>query len=637
MVSLSRDAEAVAAPLAARLGRPSRRLAAARELPRFLERCAPLSVLVVASPDQLDFESVTALQGAAIERQCRFGVLSGRDAAALSFAAAKQLLAAGRTSGDCLGFDAVHGRQLMDGIEGPATAAGVRQLVTRDALVLLLMAHGEGSHLLLNEAVLCGLVGRTDTFRGRPLRGGCRRGHCKRASGAGLPVLQVADLRAVLAGFLSCNSFSLAGQLYPSRASLVAAAAESYPAYVVSNAWSTSFSPSELALLADLARRGVRLGEIVAFLNEARACRQRSDSYVLFGDPLAALHPLPAAVAAFPRVAAANDRPQWLLTRAPGVGRVVEYRVAGRPVSAVFLARRRALARVPVAAGGALERIERDADLRALERRWSHLAPVAAVLEDIQHAVERQMQTGDGEASTAIAALAVLRHQIDGCLGECLAEAAHLRQTRLWRPVVTALDGQLGQALRAWDRTFAALTESHLLSGGVVGDRIYDALHWGYREASSVRAERCLRCQVRLEKITLKHLRGAVSRTVFECPLCGPLVSHRNGGPLLLLGLPAELQRGRPAKLAAVLTSPGGCDAPAEGFLVIEIRDKTKPQPVVRTAFAQPLVEGRIEMSFSIPADAGLDQHSMRAVWIGGLEVAFARRVFTLTPDRRTS
>jgi len=42
-------------------------------------------------------------------------------------------------------------------------------------------------------------------------------------------------------------------------------------------------------------------------------------------------------------------------------------------------------------------------------------------------------------------------------------------------------------------------------------------------------------------------------------------------------------------------------------------------------------------MSFSIPADAGLDQHSMRAVWIGGLEVAFARRVFTLTPDRRTS
>lgn len=627
----------VARSLAVSLGRGFDRLGRPSAFSAWLKQHDPASVLVLAEAGQLDFETVTALQGAALERGCWFGVLAGRDAAALAFAAAKQLLAHGRTTGRQVGIDAVCDRQFLDGVEAPLTAAGVSEGLGADALAVTLMAHGEGSHLLLNEAVLCGRIGTVDRFRGVPLRHGCRHGHCKRAAGAGLPAIQAAGLRAVLASFLSCNSFSLAGQLYPSETSLVLAAAEGYAAYVISNAWSIPFTAGEAPLLPALAGRGVPLGEVVAFLNETKAERDRVDSYVLFGDPLASLTTPASRLDDLPRTAVPGDQPQWLRAAAPPPCRVAEYRVDGRPAGQLFLGRRRAIARIPAGASGRLERLDHTAEVRALDRHWTRLALSVEGLQDLEQALQEEVAAASDTAmEQSLATLRKLHLELERQLAAGRRGLDEAAASRLWDPAIDRAREQIGRGVAAWDATFAALTESHLLSGGVVGDRIYEALHRGYRERSSRWGERCIRCGVRTETISLEHLRRLPARTVVECPICGPLASYREGGPLLFLGLPEELRRGRPARLDAALTPGSGTRGPQDGFLVVEIRDKTKPRPFLRTALEQPLVDGRIELAFPLPADSGFDQHSMRAVWIGGLEIAFARRVFVLTPDRRT-
>lgn len=116
---------------------------------------------------------------------------------------------------------------------GEPTVATVEDLMTpRDTLVLL--GHGDGAHLHLGFAIICGRVGEVERIAGRPVAGGCSEaGGCKKASTGTTPVVVARDLRARVLVVLSCHSLKHHGWLFPSDVSLAHSALSGYAEWVV--------------------------------------------------------------------------------------------------------------------------------------------------------------------------------------------------------------------------------------------------------------------------------------------------------------------------------------------------------------------------------------------------------------------
>lgn len=640
VVALGDGPGAVARPLAIRLKRPMSCLSDPAEFGPWLENHHPQSVLLVALAADLDFENLTALHQLAIRHECWFGILTGADLAGLSFSAAKCLLAGNRplanNPGIDLGIDAIFERQYRDGAEEGLTQEAFEILRTTDHRAVALLAHGEGAHLFLNHAVLCGLVSTTDRFRGKPFRNGCSRKSCKRAQGTGLDVLYATEIRAVLAAFLSCNSFSVTGQMYPSEASLALAAAEGYPAVILSDPWEVFFQTGDIPLLFSLLQAGVCLGEIVSFMNQTKARRDQVDSCVLLGDPLSSLAGTECR-SDFPPVLPSLGGRKLLCAPMTKDKGVFEYRAGGRPVRRVFQGQRKALAEVDGDVSGPLARIDRTKEVEGAEARLTAAGPRIGLLADYENAVlVFAAQAGGLEPALAeaLAALRGFRLRLEQSLTLEWRALAAARASGLWKPDTEVIEEDLRGASGAWDAAFSTLVQNHLLGGGTIGDRLFEVIHFGYHEISSRRGAPCGRCGVRTAEIELRHFRLPSYRHILECPLCGWLASHRTGGPVLRLGLPVR-RRGRRVAVDIVLEHPGETVVP-NGFLLLEVRDKAKPHPFLREMNSHLLVAGRGQFEFRLPANSGFDQHSIRAVWIGDLDAALAQRIFVLTPDPET-
>jgi len=84
--------------------------------------------------------------------------------------------------------------------------------------ILVIAAHGEGSHAKIGRIVVCGLAGGKETLLSGE-DGECRPGHCKR--GARSKVIYTDALQARVLVLLSCYGLSVAGEGYPSDVSLV--------------------------------------------------------------------------------------------------------------------------------------------------------------------------------------------------------------------------------------------------------------------------------------------------------------------------------------------------------------------------------------------------------------------------------
>ncbi|HST60410.1 MAG TPA: hypothetical protein VLK84_17050, partial [Longimicrobium sp.] len=582
-------------------------------------RATPRSVLIVADRARLDFPALTAIQARTEPAGTLVGVLTGVDRAALSFAAAKILLAPGPARGPATIVDAEHGRVWVDGQEGPLTADAVLSLTPGEHRSLVLLAHGEGIHLFLDAAVLCGRVGHEERFRGTPVPQGCREGHCKRADTRGLPAVLATELRTPRAAFLSCNSFSVAGEMYPSDSSLVLAACDGYPAAIVANPWATEFSRGELLLAAEVMESGLPMGEALGHLNRARAAGDRWGTFLLFGDPLA----VPAGADG-----AADAWADGRLVRAAlpgGEPGVYEVRVEDAPVRDAFIGRGTILARGPAPS---VE--DRAAELREVEGWLRRLAGRLGGAADLEYQVMRTTRPDDTAEQTLLARLRQARLRVEGALFAAGARVRQVRAACRWDPGLAAALEPVADHVAAWDALFAHLAAEHLMGGGVVGDRILGALTDSMAVAAERRGEPCGRCGVPVVEHALVSLDGHRRRMLQECPLCGPLACHPADGPSIHLGVPGPLCRGADAILPLACAGFGADGQ--DGWMLLEARDKTRSASVRREESAE-LADGIVPVPVPIAADAGHDQHSIRVVFVGGMEVLYARRVFVLTPD----
>jgi hypothetical protein len=622
VLALGPAAAPAAGDLARRLGRRTGCVPGAAEFAAWHARTSPRSVLLVADRARLGFTTLEAVQARTEPAGTLLGVLTGVDAAALSFAAAKLLLARpdrGRPRATAL--DAEHGRVWVDGREEPLTADAVHAVAASEHRSLALMAHGEGIHLFLDAAVLCGRVGREERFRGAPVPDGCREGRCKRAETRGLPAVHAAELRAERIAFLSCNSFSVAGEMYPSDSSLVLAACDGYPMSVVANPWATEFSRGEMLLATEVLDSGIPIGEAIGYLNRVAAAGDRWGTFLLFGDPLA----LPAGAAGGTADAWGGGR----LVRAAAPGGeagVYDVHAGGAPVREVFIGRESVIARGP-----GLDVDDRTAETREADAWLRRLAGRLRGAADLEYGVMRSGQADNAAEQAILARLRQTRLRVEHAASACGARMRAARAARRWDPGLPRLVEQLAEHVSTWDALFAHLAAEHLVGGGVVGDRILGAL----TDSLDVEAERrggpCERCGAAVMERTLAPLDGARRHTLRECPLCGPLAFHPADGPSIALGVPGPVCRGRDAILPLACAGFGADGE--DGWMLLEARDKTRSEASARRQESAVLADGVTPVPVPIKADAGFDQHSIRVVFVGGMEVLYARRVFVLTPD----
>ncbi|MFI2415095.1 hypothetical protein [Streptomyces sp. NPDC018947] len=276
------------------LGRPHHVLAPARVRDPGALGPEGGSVLVVARSRTLTLSVLMPLLEAAARNNTLAGVLTGRDDAAITFAAAK-LLAADRS--------APARTALLDGTTGlthvltpgrPDQRSTLTDVLAGDFAGLLVDAHGSAAHASLGTVTLCGLSGPAEHGPdGTVLAGGCTPSVCKIDPAGRTRPLAPHTLRARVLGLFVCNAITLGeSEQYPSDVSLALDAVEGYPSAVLGLLrGDLDTSGHEPRLTAASLHSGARLGQITALLDADGHRRGiRGPSAILLGDPEQRLH-----------------------------------------------------------------------------------------------------------------------------------------------------------------------------------------------------------------------------------------------------------------------------------------------------------------------------------------------------------
>lgn len=537
-----------------------------------IENATERHVLVVASANRLTVGALGLLSARCRARGALLGVLTGRDAAGLSFATAKALL---RRRAELSGvdvFDAPLHRSADNLARMPADFPAA---LTRPTLVKLLRSHGEGGHAKLPGVVVCGLLDDAE-FPTAP-DAGCRRRprRCKRAEAVDSTVLFGDELAALVVAFVCCNGFNVAGELYPSPVSMSLAFAEGWAGAVIAPVRPLTAPDDMVAVLQDGLLSGLPLGEIVARLNEMSDDLGQPDAFVLHGDPATALPAL--------RPPAPRPAPQDLVLDRR---RLAELR--DRLVLTLRHAERGA-------------RLLRSARLWLGERASGLLDPIDRRLTRVEQLVVNAIKWAEINPSGA-------------SLDRLLRTASLVRL-----------------AVVRWDQEVATL----LLSARDAVDA-FDLGHYDQVLAEVRAGTACRRCATPTEVHVYGHGEPAEHHRLAElCRVCGPVSEGRADGPRIVVrDSPRTGTPGAEFVLRAELVVPETPRPVDVAQLHVRFFDKANDVCVYEDTRAVRAERQTVELRFPLPAGLGADLHSVRLAAVCGFDVAYARARFAGLPGR---
>jgi hypothetical protein len=527
-------------------------------------------VLVVAPADRLTVGAVGTLSAACRARGALLGVLSGRDAAALSFATAKALL---RPRGDLSGVDVFDAPLHRSADNLPRMPDGFLTRLTRPSLVKLLRSHGEGGHAKLPGVVVCGLLDEVE-FPAAP-DAGCRREprRCKRAEAVESAVLFGDELAAHVVAFVCCNGFNVAGELYPSPVSMSLAFAQGWAGAVIAPVRPLVAPDDMVAVLHDGLTAGLPFGEIVRELNEMGDEMGQPESFVLHGDPAAALPATRPPTPARDARDVAGDRRQLASLR-------------DRLVLTLRHAERGA-------------RLLRSARLWLGDRANGLLDPVDERLARVGQLTVNALKWAETNPSA-------------GSRDRLLRTASLVRL-----------------AVGRWDRDVARL----LLSARDAVDA-FDLGHYDQVLAEVRPGPACRRCATPTEIHVYGRGEPAEHHRLAElCRVCGPVSEGRAEGPRIVVReSPRTGTAGAEFALRAELLVPDVPRPIDTARLHVRFFDKANDVCVYEDARAVPAETLPVELRFRLPDGLGADLHSIRLALVCGFDVAYARARFAGLP-----
>lgn len=493
-------------------------------------------------------------------------------------------------SGDRLIFDAI-GHNHGDG----RAVRDVREELSRPTELLILLAHGDGMHMNLRTAVLCGLQAAHEMGPAGPIPGGCQGlgGACKKAREIPV-VIRSRDLNCEVLCLLSCTSLSLASQLFSSDLSIALAAWRSGAARNVIGTARQSVPRMEEALrLQALLMDGVTLGAALLAINRSRDLAA-DGPLLLLGDPT------------------------WRSSAS-----TLEEGEPPAPDARPVTKRRR----TPDAATERLRRQLLDS---------ARIENAASIL------VRRAMPPGH-DLRRALEELRSARLNLEDALWIAQAHAyvGSVRPSRL--------DSFIMSKLVAWQQAAAHALSSGLMSesqpGSAVGDMFLPALDYflnaGDRRDAGTECPHCGgRVFVSVRRQDMEASSGSLPERLYvECNGCGPL-AHIAADMVPATHEPLStglrlVSGNAPGSVARFeLISPYD-DCVAEPVAFLQVRDKTRHDPLPAVSLRLALNRIRHSIEFPIPASAGSDIFSARLVVLRDAGFDYFRCLFSVLPPVR--
>lgn len=583
------------------------------------------SCVVVTESARLTFDLVEDIaQCVADQPGTRIGYLAAPDEETLDLVVRKSLATLDQQRAPRGGRGYVDEFRFENGrISGTAAERrlGSLDVLRGDYRTLLVGGHGDGLHIRLGDATICGLVGDAERSGGRLVRGGCRRtgSACKKSRASAVPVVLASDLRAELLALLSCKSFVTSEQIYPSNLSLLLAAGAGFAGSVVGVTRQLVFDRPSVLVLDALLQSGRRVGDVVSMLNEQQLRRGATACFALLGDPDARFA-VPGGAA--PALAYAGTA-VWSLG-APDAVR------ASRPDIYLLHERRRthvfakgldepprdASAEIDTARTAMTDIRRRLADGAALERvatsyatRYNLLVEAGALLGQV--AAEREKV--EAETWTALSAI------VDTAYRKTLHPSLDIDHVRT--------------AVRAWSDAMAELVASWFVHEEVGNHYLADHFATSMTAfrvlgPAYVAAQPCPGCGARLVAHDYDgSIMGLSPRTALTCAACGPVSTH--GALRVALSLDGEVRPGGTVRFRVSLKHPpvvhGG---PVAVALHVKARSRANPPATVRATWPPGAEQGTIELA--LPHDAVSDLWSATCGVTCDGEVSYARRLFAV-------
>jgi hypothetical protein len=562
-------------------------------------RAGPALVVVGAAP-RMRVAALARISAAARASGRPFGVLTGRDPAGLAFSVAKALLAPRPSLGGLDGFDAPSHRPADDPTRPPRVL--VKELI-RPALVKLLRTHGEGGHAKLPGAVVCGVLDDAE-FPAAPGLGCAREPRrCKRAAAAGRLVVFADEIAAPVVGFVCCNGFNVAGELYPSAVSVALGLIDGWAGAVIAPIRPLIAPDTVVETLRDGLAHGEQLGALTARLNRICADLGQPDAFILNGDPHLAVSGATEGAAEFAE--SGNGA-------APGADRIT---VAGP--SAVGRDARDAIPDDGLAASEVwlvrlLRQLERCRRLRRALDSW--LAGRGSEAEDADLLARRL----DAMERSAVNALKWVQSRPTGHSRDALLRSVALIRLSL---------GQIDRAL------------VRLLLDARASVDPFDLGHYDLRLLKAVEGPACLRCGSPTEVQTFGGAGTGGDRHVARsCLVCGPLAASRVGAPRLTIRQQSiRVRAGEQVELRVRLQIPEQArQITSAAQLYIRVFDKANDLCLYERVEAVPARTADLDVTFTVPQECGMDLHSARLAVACGLDFAYARGRFAVLPALET-
>ncbi len=629
VIAVGAGAVPSASVLAERTGRPLLCVAAAVAVREELAARAIDEAVVVALAHDLGPQLVAQLNGV---RSLDWRLLLSYDEAGLSFVIAKQIFA--RRRGPlrlerAIVLDAI-ARELYD-VSGDGTCSPARELTPAEAHhvvdgrwdLLVLRAHGEGTHVNLDSIVLCGLVGTEEVdLGGRPVAGCAAQPggwRCKRTHGVGVVARHLVNLRARTLALYSCNGLQTSGVGYPSNVSVVAALMDGYAVSVLCNDRPGALSPAALYAGAAQALADSTLRSLVREENDRNERLDGDRPWVLVGDGDA---PSPAAEDTNSRLMRFDLPP----SSSPSPLRVWGVEPAAT-VQTLLVGARSAVAVLRAAVSAAdraqIRLLDRTEDLEASHRRILRLRHGALVSTEVFYTLVRSLERNpdrDPSFKALVEALSACRVDLQVVCFEALAhvQAARRdgfdrRERRLTEELASLVASELQSRL-------ADVAERGTVSGSV--DRLFAS-------PGSLIARReqeaCQRCGLPTVVRHFEDPGGLLPDGLrADCPVCGPMGGWFVGGPRLVLSAPRECVPGRSIEVAVTTIPPFPADLPGEGILCVALKDKGNGR-VSYTHRGRLAPGAEVMLTIPIAEDVTLDLHTLRVIWVVGLSLTYAR------------
>jgi hypothetical protein len=504
----------------------------------------------------------------------RFAFLIASDEAELSFILAKQQASETRAR-PVAAVDMQHrslrvGAKPLGAIEDDAGRNRIEHdFLKGDWSFVAIQAHGDGGHVNLGAAVLCGLYGapRETLLSGEPIMG-CREGvarfYCRKASLRGINAIPITRLRAEHILLLTCNGFCPDGSLYPSNVSSVVAALQGYARTIVAPDREIVVPENWPNRAAEMYEDGHPVEEIVNFFAKVEA-RKRAEACLIFcGDPW---------VGPVDRTRGSNIS---------GVDKLA-------PVKSEIL----------------------DFGDWLLEIRAAHWA-AHHVLSCIENCLERE--TDDARAIERTRELWSILHRIEQAILTAWRSRREAIETGVAEAKLAAIRKLVAGLVAIWDERFSAVVKDFWLDLPL--DEIVDA----GSEARRGPSETCDRCGVSNNSESLHPLGeeiGAVES--YRCRICGPRWLHTSGAPRLRVTIPRFMASGTDVSL----TVEAGARAAAAGWFIARIRDKATGRDIALTR--QRGDRPGPTFSVHLPDELIPDLHTARVYWISRLGLSMSQ------------